>query len=66
MVAIMQLTITPDAGPQGMVVGTMGLLTVVDGNSTESQGTFTYMFPAPGALALLGLAGLAGVRRRRG
>lgn len=38
-------------------------------NSTYSSGTVTVTYgaiPAPGALALLGLAGLAGGRRRRG
>ena len=38
-------------------------------NSTYTSGTLTVTYgaiPAPGALALLGLAGLAGGRRRRG
>ena len=36
-------------------------------NSTTSQGTFEFTIPvpAPGAIALLGVAGLAGGRRRR-
>ena len=33
---------------------------------TSSSGAFlTYNLPAPGAIALLGIAGLAGSRRRR-
>jgi hypothetical protein len=63
-IAIMQLSIIPDGGGGHIKPsGTMGLLTVVDGNSTESEGSF--FFPAPGALAVLAIAGLAGGRTRR-
>ena len=41
--------------------------TTADGNTVFGGGDFTTNpVPAPGALALLGLAGLAGTRRRRG
>jgi uncharacterized protein (TIGR03382 family) len=64
-VLLMQFTVIHDAGTPGipMVVGTMGILTVVDGEATETQGTFAH--PTPGTLAVLALAGFAGVRRRR-
>jgi uncharacterized protein (TIGR03382 family) len=63
-VAIMQFTLVPDPGSHVNFVGTMGLLTIVDGVATETQGNFKP--PAPGTLAVLALAGLAGTRRRRG
>jgi hypothetical protein len=34
-------------------------------NSTTSQGTFEFVIPAPGAIALMGVAGLTAGRRRR-
>ena len=44
------------------VSGTMNLL-LRDGSQLEG---LSYATPAPGAVALLGLAGLVGSRRRRG
>ena len=41
-----------------------GSTSQVNGTTTTSTGTFTVV-PAPGALALLGLAGLVGARKRR-
>jgi uncharacterized protein (TIGR03382 family) len=64
-IAILQLALDNFGDVGDMVTGNMGLLTVVDGVSSEENGSFTYVIPAPGALALLGLAGIAGVRRRR-
>lgn len=64
-IAVMQLTVTPNPGPGGVTIeGTFGALTVVGGNSTETQGNFTNFPPTPGTLAVLGLAAL-GCRRRR-
>jgi MYXO-CTERM domain-containing protein len=45
----------------------IGLQTLVGGSGGASMtfNSFTYAVPAPGALALLGVAGLVGGRRRR-
>ena len=56
-VLLAQFTVGIDEG----VFGTMNLL-LRDGQQLEG---LAYASPAPGALALLGLAGLAGTRRRR-
>jgi MYXO-CTERM domain-containing protein len=49
-----------------IVEGSFGVLTFSDGVGSESPGSFkTVEVPAPGAMALLGLAGLAGFSRRR-
>jgi hypothetical protein len=66
-VLMMQLSIVPDV-PDGpiSVTGEMGLLIRQEGNSFETPGSFEFALPAPGALALLGIAGIAGTRRRRG
>ena len=65
-VLVAQLTVAADSadGSDVEVNGTMGVLIQEGGVNSEVAGTFTYI-PAPGALALLGLAGLAGTRRRR-
>ena len=42
---------------------TIGMLAQTEGSATVSN--FTYTVPAPGAIALLGAAGLVGGRRRR-
>ena len=41
-----------------------GAIDAIYGNGSQVQ--VQYVIPAPGALALLGVAGLAGARRRRG
>ena len=63
---VAQLTVAADSadGSDVEVNGDMGVLIQEGGVNSEVAGTFTYI-PAPGALALLGLAGLAGTRRRR-
>jgi MYXO-CTERM domain-containing protein len=62
-VLLAQFTHAAGAGPSGGPSGTVNVL-LLDG--TELQGVaFGGATPAPGALALLGLAGLAGTRRRR-
>ncbi len=46
--------------------GTVNLAWVNGGQSGTSSGlTFNFVVPSPGALALLGIAGLTGTRRRR-
>ena len=50
---------------QTEITGNFGILVITD-NGLEEIGTGFTTIPAPGALALLGLAGLLGVRRRRG
>lgn len=48
-------------------LGLPGFLGSIDpGEALNTPGTFNSLIPAPGALALLGVAGLAGRRRRRG
>jgi hypothetical protein len=58
---IAQFTIA--AGEVGMYEGTVDWQGQGAGFTSD---TFSVMVPAPGAMALLGLAGLAGSRRRRG
>jgi hypothetical protein len=45
--------------------GNIGVNVVGEGNINDERNFFTNVVPAPGAVALLGLAGLAGTRRRR-
>ncbi|MCP3903495.1 MAG: hypothetical protein GY715_07640 [Planctomycetes bacterium] len=56
-------TFSGDLGQLSVFIGANNL--VID-NTSGSLFSFTRPLPAPGALALLGLAGLAGTRRRRG
>lgn len=63
-VLLAQITVAVDNIDALLVEGTMGLLIQEDGVNSEVAGSFSFI-PAPGALALLGLAGLAGTRRRR-
>jgi hypothetical protein len=64
-VLLAQLTIQDPTAAAG-VTGTMTVAWKAAGGAgaTFSDGAFTKLIPAPGALALLGLAGLAGRRRR--
>jgi hypothetical protein len=66
MVPVMQLTIM---GESEALDGQFSFTWDVEGSLAEQFNetvNFTIGIPAPGALALLGLAGLAGTRRRRG
>ena len=58
--------IDPSSNGLVSVVGTIGsqVTTLGPGGDTGSLGTTLGVIPAPGAIALLGLAGLAGRRRR--
>jgi hypothetical protein len=60
---IAQLSIE-DYSPSSFVFGTMTVAWKVAGGAAQFTEDF-FGFPAPGALALFGLAGLAGSRRRR-
>ena len=55
-------TFSGDLGQLSVFIGASNL--VID-NTSGALFSFTRPLPAPGALALLGLAGLAGTRRRR-
>ena len=65
-------TVKPDGGLGVMLAqftvatgdAIFGEINLLLGDSTEVRGLI-FATPAPGALALLGLAGLAGTRRRR-
>jgi hypothetical protein len=65
-VLLAQLTIESPVGLDG-VMGSMTVAWKAAGGlgATFSEASFTACVPAPGALALLGLAGLASRRRRR-
>jgi MYXO-CTERM domain-containing protein len=67
VVLIAQFTVAdvPGPGDAGNVSFT-GNVDYQDGGGPLVFGSFSVSTPAPGALALLGLAGLAGTRRRRG
>jgi hypothetical protein len=66
-VLIMRLVVAGAAGAAGQeeIDGTFGILIFDNAMGAEVPGSFTTVVPAPGALALLGLAGLAGTTRRR-
>ena len=60
-----QFTFIPDAGPDTLYAqGAVKMNMVSDGEQLNIYKEFTIPVPAPGALALLGLAGLIGRRRR--
>lgn len=63
-VLLMRLSLAAD-DPAKVIEGSFGVLTFSDGVGVESPGSFKTIVPAPGAMALLGLAGLAGYSRRR-
>jgi len=66
-VLIAQLTI--DVATEPGATGISGSMLVQwddpNGNTTQQSASFDHPIPAPGALALLGMAGLMGTRRRR-
>jgi MYXO-CTERM domain-containing protein len=72
-VLVMQLTVADMGDPKLGIEGTLGFMGVFfagDSNATELTGDAVVFasgqqVPGPGALALLGLAGLVGARRRR-
>jgi len=64
-VLIGQFTFMPDSGPEALYAkGAVKMNMVSDGEQLNLYEDFTLAIPAPGALALLGLAGLVGRRRR--
>jgi MYXO-CTERM domain-containing protein len=63
-VLLMQLVIDNPNGTNG-ISGEMAVLITQNGVPSQINGVTFNTLPAPGAMALLGLAGLAGMRRRR-
>lgn len=64
-VQLMQLTVNANHNVKGtLAVGVVEAGSIAGGVSIPNQ-VFSSVVPAPGALALLGLAGLVGARRRR-
>ena len=55
-----------EVGNPGVVSGTLTVGYSVEKGKSPQFGTGTFITPAPGALALLGLAAMRGSRRRRG
>jgi MYXO-CTERM domain-containing protein len=71
-VLLMQLTIMPGEGEKAGIEGNIGNLGLIVGDSQTIEFDRDFLafssgqqIPAPGALALLGLVGLVGARRRR-
>jgi len=65
-VLMMQLAVGQGQNVRGTVGITINLGALAGATTTIQNNAFNSIVPAPGALALLGVAGLLGARRRRG